>query len=208
MWNILQPIYIAAEIDLLWNFPNCIGCIDGKHVNIECPSNSGARNLNYKKTFSTFLMAVSDARYGFTYVDIGHYGGESDGGVFSRTPLFGVLADSGYGIPPPANVGSAGPIPYLMVGDEAFPLKPFLMRPYPGRGSESDREEYLKMATFNYRLSRARRLIENAFGIMASRWRILRRAFRASEETTKNIVKACVALHNFLLKNSAMSRSA
>ncbi|CAN8002625.1 unnamed protein product [Ixodes pacificus] len=180
MWNILQPIYvrfsqgptewkkIAAEIDLLWNFPNCIGCIDGKRVNIECPSNSGARNLNYKKTFSTVLMAVSDARYSFTYVDIGHYGGESDGGFFSRKPLFGVLADSGYGIPPPANVGSAGPIPYLMVGDEAFPLKPFLMRPYPGRGNEPDREEYLKMATFNYRLSRARRLIENAFGIMAS----------------------------------------
>ncbi|CAN7949215.1 unnamed protein product, partial [Ixodes pacificus] len=220
MWNILQPIYvrfpqgptewkkIAAEIDLLWNFPNCIGCIDGKHVNIKCPSNSGARNLNYKKTISTVLMAVSDARYSFTYVDIGDYGGESDRGVYSRTPLFGVLADSGYGIPPPANVGSAGPIPYLMVGDEAFPLKPFLMRPYPGRGSEPDQEEYLKMATFNYRLSRARRLIENAFGIMASRWRILRRAFRASEETTKNIVKACVALHNFLLKNSAMSRSA
>ncbi|KAH6924117.1 hypothetical protein HPB50_012235 [Hyalomma asiaticum] len=70
----------------------------------------------------------------FTYVDIGHYGGESDGGIFSRTLLMEILEESKFGIPPPEAVGSAGLIPYLIVGDEAFPLKPYLMRPYPRRG--------------------------------------------------------------------------
>ncbi|CAN7945885.1 unnamed protein product, partial [Ixodes hexagonus] len=212
IWESLQPIYlrfpqcaeewrrIAADMELHWNFPNCIGSIDGKHINIECPNNSGSKNLNYKKTFSVVLLASCDAHYRFTYIDLCHYGGESDGRIFSRSPLLTVLAERQFGIPPPSNVGSAGPVPYLMVGDEAFPLKPFLMRPYPRRGKSRH------SSTFNYRLSRARRLIENSFGIMASRWRILRRSFKASEETTENIVKSCVALHNFLLKDSSHSR--
>lgn len=146
LWEKLQPIYmrfpdtqqawkkIAAEMESFWNFPNCIGCIDGKHITIECPANSGSRNLNYKGSFSSVLMATCDANYRFTYVDIGHFGGESDGGIFLRTPLMGILEERRYGIPPPETVGSAGLIPYLMVGDEAFPLKPYLMRPYPRRG--------------------------------------------------------------------------
>ncbi|KAK8766225.1 hypothetical protein V5799_006995 [Amblyomma americanum] len=75
LWEILQPIYvrfpqtaqewkkIATDMLVEWNFPNCIGCIDGKHVSIECPANSGSRNFNYKKSFSTDLMATCDAHY-------------------------------------------------------------------------------------------------------------------------------------------------
>lgn len=52
--------------------------------------------------------------------------------------------------------------PYFFVGDEAFPLRPFLMRPYPGRALDSDDKKL-----YNYRLSRARRVIENCFGKFA-----------------------------------------
>lgn len=49
--------------------------------------------------------------------------------------------------------------PYVFVGDEAFPLKPYLLRPYPGRAVDSQQKRI-----YNYRLSRARRVVENAFG--------------------------------------------
>ena len=59
-------------------------------------------------------------------------------------------------------------------------------------------KEVEENAIFNYRLSRARRVIENAFGIMASRWRIFRSPILAKVETVEKIIKAAVCLHNYL----------
>lgn len=70
----------------------------------------------------------------FTYVDMGHFGGEGDSGIFLRSRLLDCFNRRLFGVPPPANVGSIGLIPYVLVGDEAFPLKTFMMRPYPQRG--------------------------------------------------------------------------
>ncbi|XP_071653232.1 uncharacterized protein [Temnothorax longispinosus] len=96
-------------------------------------------------------------------------------------------------IPQPAALGEGGPIlPYCLVGDEAFPLKPYLLRPYPGRGLTPEQEMY------NYRLSRARRIIENVFGILASQWRVYRKPIIASPDNAKLMVQATICLHNWL----------
>jgi hypothetical protein len=52
----------------LWNFPNCIGAIDGKYVKVQAPPNSGSKFCNYKYSFSVVLLALVDARYKFTVV--------------------------------------------------------------------------------------------------------------------------------------------
>ena len=97
------------------------------------------------------------------------------------------------GISEPANHSMCDfdPLSYFLVGDEIFPLKTWLMRPYLGT---LDKEQII----FNYQLSQARRTIENVFGILCACWRIFYTPIRAKVENVENFVLACLALHNYL----------
>lgn len=98
-----------------------MGAIDGKHVVIQCPLNSGSQFFNYKSTFSIVLMALVDANYSFTYVDIGCQGRISDGGVFRNTDLWRKLQHNQLRLPPDEPLPSRNEtLPYVFVGDEAF----------------------------------------------------------------------------------------
>jgi hypothetical protein len=87
--------------------------------------------------------------------------------------------------------------PYYLVGDEIFALKSYLMRPYPGQKSAHLPEE---QAVFNYRLSRARRVIEQAFGILRARWRIFKGPITAQPDNVIRYVLAACTLHNYLMQ--------
>jgi hypothetical protein len=116
----------------LWNFPNCIDAIDGKHVKVQAPPNSGSKFFSYKHGFSVVLMALVYARYKFTVVGIGSYGRNSDGEIFAHSKL-GEYLETHLGIPEDKQLlGTSCLAPHVIVGDEAFPLKTYLMRPYPG----------------------------------------------------------------------------
>ena len=174
---------IEQKFSTKWNFPNCVGALDGKHIVITASWNSGSLYFNYKGTFSLVLMALVDADYRFIFVDIGDYGSNADGSVFKNC-LFGqALINGQLNIPPPKplpHFPEGGPLPLVIVADEAFPLRVDLMRPYPrGRTANTLPKD---QQVFNYRLSHARRIVENAFGILAQRWRVYNRRIHLKPE--------------------------
>ena len=190
---------ISSEFEEKWNMPNVLGCIDGKHIRIECPKMSGTQYYNYKGFFSIVLMAVCDANYCFTLIDLGQYGSNNDSGVLANSKLGEYFENDMLKIPKERKVGSSQQLlPYFLLGDEIFPLKMWLMRPYPGKGADEEQRIY------NYRHSRARRCIENAFGILSARWRIFQKPIRAKVENVEAYTLACLTLHNYLrLTNNA-----
>lgn len=186
----------ASKFWSKWNFPNCLGAIDGKHVHVTAPDKSGSLYFNYKKTFSIVLLGLVDADYRFITVQVGDYGRASDGGVYSGSDLGKGMAAKTLQVPadcPLPGSGQQDDMPYTIVGDAAFPLKTYLMRPFPGQRLPRWRRVY------NYRLSRARMVVECAFGLLAVRWRVLYTRINMKPENVDSVIVAVCILHNYLL---------
>nr|CAI5828711.1 unnamed protein product [Callosobruchus analis] len=156
-------------------------------------------NLNDKGYFSIILMAVADADYKFSYVDIGAYGKDCDSSVFQQSTLFTSVTRNRLQIPTPCPLSPTRTeyYPFVLVADEAFGLSEFVIRPFAGHNLTD------KKRVFNYRVTRARRFVECAFGILCNKWRIFHRALNVSKTLAKDIVKAWIILHNVVrIKNA------
>jgi len=141
---------IVKDFNIRWNFPNCVGSIDGKHIRIKCPPNSGSQYFNYKHYHSIALQTVVDANLKFVTADVGAYGKQSDGGFFRYSALYQSLETRSLKLPEDMVLPSSEvTLPYIFVGDEAYPLTTYLMKPYSKRTLDRSK------AVFNYRLSRA-----------------------------------------------------
>ena len=106
-------------------------------------------------------------RFKFLWVDMGAAGSTSDDQIFKHTNLRHKIEDGSIGIPDSESPGIGGPkVNFFILGDDAFPLKLWLMRPYSSGTTD------LKEMVYNYRIRRGRTVVENAFGMLTSRFRI------------------------------------
>ncbi|XP_050516473.1 uncharacterized protein LOC126892865 isoform X2 [Diabrotica virgifera virgifera] len=189
---------VATQFNNLWNFPQCTGVMDGKHIMIQSPEHSGSDYFNYKSFFSIVLFIVANANYEVLYMNVGCQGRISDGGVYENTQFKRMLSECKRNLPNNEKLpGRAMAVPYVFLGDDAFPLSPNLMKPYPGT-----QEKGSQGRIFNYRLSRARRVSENVFGILSARFRVFRKIMLLEPTKAETIVTACICLHNYLRKKN------
>jgi hypothetical protein len=159
------------------------------------PQNSRSFYYNYKGRFSIVLCAIANAKYEFIMVHSGTNGKVSDGGILHTIGFYEKLQSISFNLPAASTpMGINYSLPYTFVGDEAFMLMENLMKPYADQGLTEEN-------IFNYRLSRARRIIENAFGILSSRFRVFRTEISLDVDHVDAVVLASCVLHNYLTRN-------
>ena len=192
----------SDEFCLKWNFPNCVGSIDGKHIRLKCPSNSGSMYYNYKHYYSIVLQGLADAQYRFIAIDVGAYGNQSEGGIFRRSSLYQLLNSNNFNMPNAKKLRlSDVELPFVILGDEANPLLSYLMRPYSRRQLTKFR------GLFNYRLSRSRRVVESAFGIVAGKWRILNKSIETPPNMADRTLKCKCVLYSTVINREGLDEA-
>ena len=141
-------------------------------------------------------MATEGPGYEYIYSDIGSNGRMNDSGSWNSSDLRRNIADNCLNIPAPTPLPLGYiRIPYVFVGDDAFALKSYMMKPYPQTNLTPEKRVY------NYHHSRARRISENLFGIVANKWRIFHQPLNLSPEKYRTITTCALVLHNFLRKS-------
>ena len=146
-------------------------------------------------------MAVVGPEYQFLYAEVGMNGKNSDGEAWTQSLLRKALENNTLNQPEPTPLsGDLDDIPFVCVGDDAFPLATFMMKPYPQKDLSRDKR------MFNYRLSCARQISKNAFGIFANRWQAFRKSFLLKPEKVKVLTYSVLISRNFLRSESTTGK--
>lgn len=171
-------------------FPQIAGAIDGTHIPIIRPREHATDYFNRKGYHSVVMQAVVDFRGLFTDVYIGWPGRVHDARIFGNSDLY-KKAENGDLFPQNTTQMNGQNLPIVLVGDPAYPLMTWLMKPYPEHAAMPR-----KQRNFNYRLSKARIAVEHAFGRLKGRWRCLLKRLDHNIENIPHVIGACVVLHN------------
>ncbi|CAN8002244.1 unnamed protein product [Ixodes hexagonus] len=178
------------EFQAALQFPRGIGALGGCHFPVSPPKANASNYHNYNGWYSIILLALVDHRYRFRYVNVGTPGRCHDAHVFARSELASTLEGPTFQTPM-VTINGTG-VPPLILCDQAFPLMPNMLKPYP-RKDVSDKSP---QEVFNKRLSSARRVVENAFGRVKARFRFIMKRMECHVDNARLVIRACCILNN------------
>ena len=146
------------------------------------PKKSGSDHYNYKGFFSLVLLALVDTEYRFLWGDVGSSESSSDAHIFNQSKLGKKIKNGTLVLPAPECLGEGRPdLHYLLLDDDVFALMSRMVKHYSRR--QLTREERIA----NYRISRGRGVVENVFGILVSRFRILLGTMEQSQRLFRHV---------------------
>lgn len=197
LWEVMYPLHLrppysgdfkrlAREYHHRWRFPNCVGAIGGKYIALSRQKRLKTKHYWRRRLnkSSLVLYAVADSEFRFLAVDAK---------VVKDTPdhtFKGTFSHLGMNAPP----GTDTKLPLVLIGNQAFPLKKNLLRPYPPRATSICERK----ANFNKRLESARITIDCAFEIMTEKWEILKRPMEVNLDFAVMTVKVACLLNNII----------
>ena len=176
----------------VWSFPQYAGAIDRSYIPIQAPSEcpKDYYTCNRKGFHSILLQGLADHRYCFLDINIGWPGLMHDVQVLANSELL-KNGQNGALFPQQPKLMKGLSVLLLVVGDPTYPLLPWIMKPYSNTGRVS-RQQRL----FNYRLSCARVVIENAFGTLKGHLQCLLKQNDTNLDMMSTVVAVCTMLHN------------
>ena len=172
----------AQEFQDLHQIPFVVGAVDGSHIPIIAPRLHAPDYYNRKGFHSVLLQGVVSAKCLFWDFDIGWAGSMHDANLWGRTAI--------------GQYCEAGKLwPYTLVGDAAYPCRPWMLAPFKGHKDGLSREEY----HWNFVQSSTRMCVERAFGMLKGRWRILLKRMDVHLKNVPDMVSTCLVLHNMCI---------
>lgn len=173
-----------------WNFPQCAGAIDGCHIPVRAPLLNHTDYYNRKGWYSIIIQAVVDADCLFRDIYVGWPGSVHDARVFANSSLYQKATDGNI-LQGNERYLNGKEVSIVLIGDSGYPLLPWLIKPFAFTGMLTQKQK-----EFNYRLSRARIVVENAFGRLKARWRCLLKQNDMVVTNVPKVVTACCILDN------------
>ena len=184
---------IADRIQRRHGYPQAFGAIDGSHIAIN-PSSVGLADYINRKMFpSIVLQGLVDDNYLFRDVSCKCPGSMHDSNVLSNSSLYQILNDNGQ-MPARDKIFNGVSVPLHILGDPAYSLTRTILKGYPGRNLSAEQE------SFNAYHSGARMMVENAFGRLKSRWRMLSKRMDCHVSLSPYVIMTCCCLHNMCEK--------
>lgn len=181
---------VVDGFEVKWGFPQCVGAVDGSHIPISAPKLNHTDYYNRKGWYSMILQAIVDHEYLFRDICVGWPGSVHDARVFVNSQIYHRITEDDI-LDRSSRTLCGRQVPVCVVGDSAYPLQTWLMKPFTDTPTLSPQQK-----CFNYHLSKARIVVENAFGRLKARWRRLLKRNDMATENIPAVIAVCCILHN------------